>query len=126
MHILVIDDSSTQQKISKFYLEHVYGHKVSVATNGMDGIDMALSIDPDIIILDTCMPGLSGKNTLVVLRKIAHMRNIPVIMAGTEKDILMKDQFLSIGAAGFILKHNNMELLNEKISQLYGMDTRTA
>ena len=126
MNILLIDDSSAQQKISKFYLEHVYGHKVSIAAGGMEGIDMAVSAPPDLIILDTCMPDISGKDTLRVLKKIKHMRNIPVIMAGTEKDGPIKDQLMAMGAADFILKHQNVDILNGKISAQMEMCSQTA
>ena len=126
MNILLVDDSSAQQKISKFYLEHVYGHKVTTAASGVEGIDTALSIMPDLIILDTCMPDMSGKDTLRVIKKIKHMRGIPVIMAGTERDVPDKDQLLAMGAADFILKHQNMDILNGKINSLRECCTQSA
>jgi DNA-binding response OmpR family regulator len=126
MRILVIDDSPVQYKLAKYYLETGFGHKVLQASCGMDGIEQAITIRPDVIILDVEMPELSGKDTLRVLKKIKRTAMIPVIMAGTDLDFAVKDILLAMGASAFIKKSQDMGSLNDKILSLCAMTHQTA
>lgn len=126
MRVLVINTSKAQQKLAAFYLHHVYGHTVDTAEDGMTGIDMALDTNPDAIILDADMPGLSGKDTLKVLKKIKHFQSTPVIMVGAPQDDSAIKTFTAMGAAGFISKHQEMSEVNDKLVNLYGLCVQTA
>lgn len=82
--ILLIEDELLDQKMYSKVLEDS-GYKVEVASNGSDGLKMALAEHPDLILLDMLMPGMSGLETLTELRKNDWGRDARVIFL-TNKD----------------------------------------
>jgi DNA-binding response OmpR family regulator len=78
--VVIIDDDIWMQRILSKTLE-IYGFKISyLASNGYDGIALAVDKNPDLIILDILMPELTGHMTLKLLKKIKYTKNIPVLM----------------------------------------------
>ena len=67
MKILVIDDSSSQRLFLKAYLGKL-GHDVTLAADGSEGVNMFVTVDPDIVLLDVVMPGIDGFETARVIR----------------------------------------------------------
>ncbi|HFD88226.1 MAG TPA: response regulator [Gammaproteobacteria bacterium] len=83
-HILVVDDSATDQYALRAILEK-HGYKVSVASNGREGVEMAQKLGPDLILMDVVMPELNGFQATRELTRGAETSGIPVIMV-TSKD----------------------------------------
>jgi CheY-like chemotaxis protein len=84
--VLVVDDDPTVTMIIERYLEK-HGYEVIKAVNGQEGLDLTGSRNPDIIILDTVMPVMTGHEMLKVLRKNPQTRDLPVIMCTSKDDI---------------------------------------
>jgi PAS domain S-box-containing protein len=87
--ILVIDDNLENIRFMVDYLLVPSGYIPIVATDGNQGLDMALSQQPDLIILDFKLPAMSGLEVLRALRENAS--DIPVIFMtayGSEEDIV--------------------------------------
>ena len=78
--ILIIDDEESFCSLVKLNLERCTNWSVSVATNGSDGIALACSLKPDLILLDLLMPGISGYDVKRALKNNPMTRNIPVIL----------------------------------------------
>ena len=57
--ILVVDDSPTEIFQFKEMLENL-GHEVITAENGRDGVTMAISEQPDVVLMDIVMPDMNG------------------------------------------------------------------
>ena len=57
--VLVVDDSPTEVHQFKQMLEEM-GHEVIVAENGEDGVAMAVSEQPDVVLMDVRMPVMNG------------------------------------------------------------------
>ena len=85
--VLWVDDEIDLLKIQILFLEEK-GHIVSTANNGDDALDMIKENNYDIIFLDENMPGLSGLDVLVEIKRIKP--NIPVVMVtkNEEEDIM--------------------------------------
>ena len=99
-HILIVED---EVKISRFLqLELQYeGYKVSQSYDGRDGLEKALSLNPDLIILDIMLPSMNG---IEVCRRIRRQSSVPIIMLtakDTTMDIVMG---LDIGANDYVTK----------------------
>ena len=77
-HLLVIDDDVNIRAFLKKFLEK-QGFHVTLATNGLEGIESAKKCCPDLIILDVVMPNIDGVETGRRLRKIPAVRSIPII-----------------------------------------------
>ena len=87
--ILVVDDKVESQEFIAEYLLRPNGYLPLVASNGRQGLEMALSERPDLMILDLKMPELSGLEVLRAMRE--KQADTPVILMtayGSEEDIV--------------------------------------
>jgi CheY-like chemotaxis protein len=76
--ILVVDDSVHLQIAFKKVLTSS-GYRVELAGDGEEGLRLALSIRPDVILLDMMLPKLSGLEVLLALKANRTTATIPVI-----------------------------------------------
>ncbi len=109
---LVIDDS---QQVREFVINYVlkpHGFAVDIATNGQDGLFKALSLAPDVILMDYEMPVLTG---LEVLRKLRldHKNKTPVILMTSHGSEEVAVEVFRLGVQDYLTKPFDPEdLLN--------------
>ncbi len=118
--VLIIDDDVWMQRILSKTLQG-YGFKeVYLASNGFDGIAIAVEEIPNLIILDILMPELSGLLTLKVLKTIKTTKEIPVLMVSAMSDTENLGLSIKSGASGFISKPFTRSTIYEKLIQIFG------
>jgi CheY-like chemotaxis protein len=78
--ILVIDDSATSLMVNRIVITRKTPHEVLAADNGLEGLRLAISMQPDLILLDVMMPGLDGLEVCRRLRSQAETATIPVVL----------------------------------------------
>lgn len=103
-NILVVDDVPDNITLLGFNLEDD-GHTVIAASSGAECLELAAQEKPDLILLDIMMPGMSGIETLQVLKhEESRSRNIPVIMvsANDSEDSIV--EALDLGAHDYVGK----------------------
>ena len=109
--ILVVDD----QKDNVFVLEDRLqreGYEVLKAYDGKTCINIAENEDPDIILLDVMMPGMSGFEVCKVLTETNTTKNIPVILVTALTDAEDLKEGFSAGAFDYVKKpFNRVELI---------------
>ncbi|MBI1344237.1 MAG: response regulator [Terrimonas sp.] len=116
--ILLIEDNDEIRDNTAEILE-LSNYKVYTASEGKEGVELALEKKPDIIICDIMMPVLDGYGVLHMLHKNPATRNTPFIFltAKTERADLRKG--MELGADDYITKpFNGTELLNAIESRL--------
>lgn len=79
MKILVIDDEPDVLMLCRVNLE-LAGHEVVEASNGEDGVELALNESPDAVVLDLMLPKLDGISVLEALVGSEQTRDVPVIL----------------------------------------------
>ena len=79
-HILLIEDDEGILAITKFSLEMDIFWTVSTATNGHEGLYKAIDLQPDIILLDILIPGISGIKLVKNLENNPLTAKIPIII----------------------------------------------
>lgn len=102
-NILIVDDSAFEQRMLVDLLSEM-PYRVSVAFNGEQGYQLALSGLPDLILLDVRMPNMDGYTCCRLLKANPATRDIPIIfLSGTEavEDRIMG---LQIGGVDFVSK----------------------
>jgi len=92
--VLVVDDDASVREFLKESLV-TEGYHILLATNGDDGVRMAIEREPDLIILDLMMPGITGFDVLRRLRQSPDAADIPIIIY-TAKD-LSREESLHLG-----------------------------
>lgn len=112
--ILAIDDDKNMLKLLEKQIESM-GHKLIIATSGKEGIDLATSGNPDIILLDIMMPGMDGFQVVKSLKKEEITKNTPVIMLTSKSGKESVIEAMRIGVVDYIVKPYNFFNLSKKI-----------
>lgn len=114
-HILVVDDDrEIVRSLSK--LLELEGYRVHKAYNGLEAMDVLMTSQIHLILLDVMMPRLNG---LSALMKIREKNNIPIIMLSAKTEESDKVLGLSMGADDYVTKpYNTAELMARVKSQL--------
>ena len=96
-HILIVDDSDTCRKITRLFLESQLGLEVcGEAVDGVDAIEKARALKPDLIVLDLAMPRMNGVEVASVLR--AMMPGVPIVLFTMYDDTAGRALALCAGA----------------------------
>jgi two-component system KDP operon response regulator KdpE len=98
--VLIIDDESSIQKLLQIILES-HDFKVIQATSGLEGLKLAASHLPDVILLDLGLPDISGHEVLLHLKDWFSKSVIMLSVQNSENDIV---QALDNGATDYLTK----------------------
>lgn len=112
--ILVVDDEPNIVRTVADRLK-MRGYDVVTATDGEEGIEMALAEKPDLILLDIVMPKLDGNATLDRLRRLKETQGIPVFMLTARSQAEDVTRATSAGAVDYVVKPFDLVALLEKI-----------
>jgi len=95
--VLAVDDTPENLEILRVRLES-QGYEVAEAADGLEALDRARELEPDLILLDIMMPRLDGIETVRRLKQDPELRCIPVILVTAKADT--KDVVLGLDAGG--------------------------
>lgn len=115
--ILVVDDDHISIKLTSHFLQKA-DYDVTCAMDGKEGLQKALEISPDIILIDLMMPGMDGFQLLAQLKKESQTSGIPVLILSSlcnEKEII---RGLKEGAMDFITKPFSPQVLLAKLEKI--------
>ena len=118
--ILVVDDSILQGTALKNILAGKYN--VFMCQSGEEAIEEAAILMPSLILLDVIMQGISGFETLTLLKEQASTKNIPVILITSLADVGNEEKGLGMGAVDYIVKPFNASIVQARVhthTQLY-------
>ena len=112
--ILLVDDEPLILKGLKFSLNQD-GYDTDTATDGEQALEMALSNDYDIVLLDVMLPGLSG---IEVCQRVRENRDVPIIMLTAKGEDMDKILGLEYGADDFMTKPFNILEVKARIKTI--------
>ena len=113
--ILVIDDDRDILDLVSAQLAGRDGHVVLTADTGEEGLLLAGSEQPDLILLDWMMPEPSGMAVLKTLKGERQTKHIPVYMLTALRAINDVEQAMAEGAAGYFSKPVNLVELSASV-----------
>ena len=118
--ILIVDDDREIIDSGQYALEGE-GHQVVVANDGNQGLALAETEDPDLMILDMMMPKRSG---FLVLEKLRRVRDqpLPVIMITGNEGNRHKSYAELLGVSDYIQKPFTMDRLLNSVNKLLSSD----
>ena len=102
--VLVIDDDDGIREIIQVCLEAIAGWQVITAASGKEGINLANSHIPDVILLDVMMPYVDGIATFKQLQNNQKTQRIPTILLTAKAKISEQKQYRHLGVTGVIIK----------------------
>ena len=99
--ILIVEDERKIARFVELELKHE-GYEVAIAGDGQTGLDMALSGEMDLVVLDVMLPMLSGIEVCKKVREAGS--DIPIIMLTAKDDVMDKVTGLDNGADDYMTK----------------------
>lgn len=101
--ILIVDDTKLNLRILIDILSRE-GYAVFACTNGLEALELASRINPDVILLDIVMPELDGFEVCKLLKEKDESKDIPIIMVTSETKSQNIKKALELGAFDYIRK----------------------
>ncbi len=101
--ILVVEDNERNLKLLRDVLDYA-GYDVRVARTAEDGITLAVSDPPDLVLMDLQLPGIDGMEALRRLREIPRTAGIPVVAVTAQAMKHDRERALDAGFNGYIEK----------------------
>jgi DNA-binding NarL/FixJ family response regulator len=102
-HILIVDDSETCRKVTRLFLESQLGLEVcGEAVDGVDAIEKAKALQPDLVVLDLAMPRMNGVEAASELR--AMMPRVPIVLFTMYDDAVGRALAVTAGASRVVSK----------------------
>lgn len=103
INVLAIDDSRTIRELVSHALNSS-GFSVTVAEDGVEGVEVFQTADADVVITDINMPRLDGFGVIDAIRQGQINRRVPILVLTTESGVELKQRARKAGATGWIVK----------------------
>ncbi|MDF2437886.1 MAG: chemotaxis protein CheY [Bacteroidota bacterium] len=114
--LLVEDDYLDVESVKRTLKKNNVSHKLHVAHNGVDAIEMLTKdekrIIPNVILLDINMPKMNGIEFLGIIKSYYSLKNIQIFIITTSAEEYDKMATSNLGISGYILKP--LDLKNKK------------
>lgn len=111
-HILVVEDEAKLAQFIKLELSYE-GYEVTIASDGLTGLAEAREVNPDLILLDWMLPGISGLEICRRLRSTGD--KVPIILLTAKDEVSDRVAGLDAGADDYIVKPFSIEELLARI-----------
>ena len=116
--ILVIEDSLTMQRLLSYVLEKE-GYDVQIANDGLEGLEKARAIKPDLVFTDLMMPIKDGFEVCREIRADENLKDIILIILtarGQDSDV---DKGLAAGADDYVMKPFDPPKVVERVKEIF-------
>jgi len=129
MKILIVDDDATNRLVLGAYLKKD-GFEIVSADNGKKAVELFLSEDPDLVLMDIMMPVMDGYEATIQIKSLSGEKFIPVIFLTAMTDEKALSRCVEIGGDDFLTKPYNRTILKakidalERLSELYNTNQR--
>lgn len=118
--VLIVEDNARNMTLVRDVLGHA-GYRTLEARDGEQGVALARSHRPDLILMDIQLPGMDGIEALARLRGNAATAGVPVVALTA---MAMKDdreRFLAEGFQGYLEKPIDVQELPRQVAALIGV-----
>ena len=117
--ILLVEDNEMNRDMLKRRLER-RGYRVEIAVNGREGVEMASSKSPNLILMDMSLPEMDGWEATRTIKANPEVKNIPVIALTAHAMSGDREKALESGCNDYETKPIDFTRLMEKIVSFIG------
>jgi len=115
--ILIIDDNWQIRELLRSFVNSLHRFDVcEEAFDGLDGIEKAVALRPDLIILDFQMPILNGIETARVLRE--NLPDVPIVLFTLHRNTILESNVANLGIRAVISKMDGIKPLSFELHRL--------
>ena len=118
--ILIIDDEDDIREVAALSLEATAGWHILTANSGVRGIELAVTEQPDAILMDVMMPDVDGPTTFRSMQQNPAIAHIPVLLLTAKVQGVDQRRFAGLGLAAVLFKPFDPLTLAEQISEVLG------
>jgi len=119
--VLIVEDDPGVQKLLSVVFDKIK-IKYKIASNGDDGLKMAISYNSDLILLDLMLPGLNGVQFIKKYNEIRKKgRASIVVISGVNRPDVIKT-LLQMGVKDYLLKPLDINVLMSRISKIFNVN----
>jgi DNA-binding NarL/FixJ family response regulator len=117
--ILIVDDSAQIRNMVRLWLESDDKFEVcGEAADGVEGVEKALALKPDLIVLDLLMPRMNGLQAAEALQ--SSMPEVPIILFTLFPDSELAGRARDAGVSSVLSKMDQMNVLCDEVERLVG------
>jgi len=102
--VLMVEDDPDIRAVAHLSLTAVGGFIVAQCTSGVEALHQVSAFTPHLVLLDVMMPDMDGPTTLLALRKLPGMANIPVVFMTAKVQPQEVQAYRELGAAEVLAK----------------------
>lgn len=114
-HILVVEDDADIRDYLSFRLE-LDGHRVTTATDGLEGLAAAQAEPPDLMLVDWMMPRMTGLELCLQVTDDPELGGTPVIMLTARSQEIDVERGFAAGAADYLVKPFSAVELSSRVT----------
>lgn len=114
--ILIVDDNDDIITTYKVVLDRM-GYEVIVLRDGLQVLEKIQEVEPDLVLLDVLLPGLSGSEVCKSIKETSQTSHIPVVAITASVSAGTRKKMQGVGADDFLLKPIDVSDLNRVIKQ---------
>lgn len=114
--ILLVEDNEDILEMLKEIFSPIY--EVHTAHDGAEGFEQSRTLQPDIVLSDVMMPGMSGKEMCYKIKNHVDMSHIPVVLLTAQTSVEYAIEGYMYGADDYITKPFNIKLLISRCNNL--------
>jgi len=115
--ILIVEDNEMNRDMLGRRLTR-RGYKIVFALNGQEAIDLAVSEQPDLILMDLSLPIMTGWEAAKHIRQIEKIAKTPIIQLTAHAMAGDREKAISAGMDDYVTKPIDLEILLEKMNLL--------
>ena len=121
-NVLVVDDSSSMRAVIKKIVK-ISGFRVGEcweAGDGKEAVNVLSNQWVDLVLTDINMPNMNGLELVKAMKEDELLKSIPVVIVTTEGSEKRVQEFMSLGASGYIKKPFQPEDIKAILSSIMG------
>jgi CheY-like chemotaxis protein len=119
--VLLVDDSEDNREVYAQYLT-LSGFRVESAVDGVEAVEKAAALIPDVIVMDLAMPRLDGWEATRRIKAAPATSGIPIIALTGNADSESRRRTQEVGCAGYLTKPCMPDVLLSEIRRLLPVD----
>ena len=118
--ILIVEDEPKNLKLFRDLLQK-FGFETIEATDGEQGVELAKTTEPDLILMDIMMPKMDGLEATRIIKAQPNCRQIPIIALTSYAMKGDRERAIEAGCDGYITKPVDIRELMKSIEQTIGL-----
>jgi signal transduction histidine kinase/ActR/RegA family two-component response regulator len=118
--VLIADDVARNRALLRDLLTPL-GFGIHEAADGQEAVDRAQRIGPDLVLIDSVMPGVDGITAIGRMRATPQLRDVPIISVSASAMTADRERCLAAGANAFLSKPVDVFALLDQIERTLGL-----